>query len=301
VVALISFLVVVALSVLVERTATVALTLTGLSREAARFQARSAFSGTGFTTGEAEQLVRHPVRRRIVDLLMLVRSFGLLTAASSLVLSFVDTAGPAERATRALLLVVGLLGLGLLAVSPWIDRHLSKLIAAALRRWTDLDVRDYTALLGLENGHAVLELPVGSDGWLAGKRLDELSLPEEGVLVLAVRRADGSFTGAPRGHSVLNPEDTVILYGRAEHLADIDARPGGHRGDEAHREAVWAERLILEREEARARTAALAEAAAIAPARPGPAGDPRPVPERGRRPDGVHHTPSGGEACATGV
>lgn len=50
--AIASLLVVLVLSLLVTRIATVALTHTGLSREVARFQARSAFSGVGFTTSE---------------------------------------------------------------------------------------------------------------------------------------------------------------------------------------------------------------------------------------------------------
>jgi hypothetical protein len=54
------------LSVLVIRTGAVALRLTGLPEEPARFQARSAFTGTGFTTSESEAIVNHPVRRRIV-------------------------------------------------------------------------------------------------------------------------------------------------------------------------------------------------------------------------------------------
>lgn len=49
-----SLLVVVTRSILVTRIATLALTHTGLSREAASFQARSAFTGVGFTTSEAE-------------------------------------------------------------------------------------------------------------------------------------------------------------------------------------------------------------------------------------------------------
>jgi len=69
--AIISLLIVVALSLLITRVATVALTLTGMSREAARFQARSAFSGVGFTTRESEQVMQHPVRRRIILLLIL--------------------------------------------------------------------------------------------------------------------------------------------------------------------------------------------------------------------------------------
>ena len=69
--AAVSVLVVLLVSLLIARVGTVALTVTGMSREAARFQARSAFFGVGFTTGEAEaeerrarleacRLARHP-------------------------------------------------------------------------------------------------------------------------------------------------------------------------------------------------------------------------------------------------
>ena len=54
-VALASLLIFVALTLLINHIATVALSLTGLSREVARFQARSAFTGVGFTTNEAEK------------------------------------------------------------------------------------------------------------------------------------------------------------------------------------------------------------------------------------------------------
>ena len=49
-VAVLSLLIVVTLSLLVMRIAAMALMLTGLSRETAHFQTRSAFTGTGFTT-----------------------------------------------------------------------------------------------------------------------------------------------------------------------------------------------------------------------------------------------------------
>lgn len=52
--ALVSLLTVVSLSLLITCIATVALTLTGLSREAAKFQARSAFTGVGYTVTEME-------------------------------------------------------------------------------------------------------------------------------------------------------------------------------------------------------------------------------------------------------
>jgi Trk-type K+ transport system membrane component len=62
-----SVLLVLTLSVIVIRVATVALVHTGMGREAARFQARSAFTGAGYTTSEAESIVNHPLRRRLVS------------------------------------------------------------------------------------------------------------------------------------------------------------------------------------------------------------------------------------------
>lgn len=69
------------LSLIIVRVATEALILTGLARQAARFQPRSACTGTGFTTAEAEQVVSHPVRRQIISTLMFLRGVGVITAA----------------------------------------------------------------------------------------------------------------------------------------------------------------------------------------------------------------------------
>ena len=52
--AILSLLLVVTLSIVVTRVAAVALRHTGLARQTARFQARSAFSGAGFTTNESD-------------------------------------------------------------------------------------------------------------------------------------------------------------------------------------------------------------------------------------------------------
>lgn len=66
VIAISSLLLVVAVSLLATRVATVILVATGMSRAVARFQARSALTGAGFTTSESEAMVNHPVRRRVV-------------------------------------------------------------------------------------------------------------------------------------------------------------------------------------------------------------------------------------------
>ncbi|MCH7752169.1 MAG: hypothetical protein IH898_08455 [Planctomycetes bacterium] len=66
------FLLALTLSLIVIRVGTMALMLTGLSRESARFQAHSAFTGVGFTTQESESIVEHPVRRHLTMGLMML-------------------------------------------------------------------------------------------------------------------------------------------------------------------------------------------------------------------------------------
>jgi hypothetical protein len=235
--AIASLLVVLVLSLLVTRIATVALTHTGLSREVARFQARSAFSGVGFTTSEAERVVQHPVRRRILMLLMLFGNAGIVTAVASLMLTFIST-GESGRWMPLVFLGAGLAVLWTVASSNWVDRRLSQLITAALKRWTDLDVRDYAHLLQLAGDYGVVEMQVESEDWLADKTLAEANLSQEGVLVLGIQRADGSYTGAPTGRTVIYPADTLILYGQSSALADLDSRRAGIGGTLAHQEAV---------------------------------------------------------------
>lgn len=66
-IAILSLLVTLTLSLLVTRVGAMALMLTGMSREMARFQARSAFTGVGFTTQESESITTHPVHEEAVS------------------------------------------------------------------------------------------------------------------------------------------------------------------------------------------------------------------------------------------
>ena len=88
VVPIVTVFAVVLLSMLLTRVATIALTVTGLSREAARFQARSGLTGAGYTTTEAESIVNHPVRRRIVATLVLIGSAGIVSVIGGVALTF---------------------------------------------------------------------------------------------------------------------------------------------------------------------------------------------------------------------
>ncbi len=236
--AIASFLSVLTLSLLIARIATVALTLTGISREVARFQARSALTGTGFTTTEAETVVGHPVRRRIVMYLMVLRNAGLVTAISSFILSFSGAEDTLEGARRAALIGGGIGILWLLSLSQPLDSWLGAGIRWALNRWTDIEARDYARLLDLGGDYSVKELRIGRNDWLVGKTVGQTRLRDEGVLVLGIRRKNGRYLGAPVSGTQFRTDDLLILYGRRAAIQDLDKRIKGPAGDEEHERAV---------------------------------------------------------------
>lgn len=240
-----SIIIVLTLSLLITRVASVALTLTGLSRESARFQARSAFTGVGFTTNEAERVVNHPVRRRILMLLMLLGNAGIVTAVASLMLTFTNAEQSTAVFWRVIWLVVALLVLWTMATSAWVDRHLSALMSWALKRWTNLEVRDYARVMHLAGDYGISELSVEEADWLADRTLAHLELPDEGVLVLGVKRPDGTYIGAPRGMTRIHAHDTLILYGRSPVLADLDERRANLSGEQAHQRSSAEQQRVL--------------------------------------------------------
>jgi hypothetical protein len=252
-----SLILVLSISLLLTRIATVALVHTGMGREAARFQARSAFTGVGFTTSEAESIAAHPVRRRIVMWLMLVGNVGLVTAVASLMLSVFGMSGmgPDDGSrwpVELLLLVGGVLLLLLVASSAWVDRHLSRIISWALRRFTEIDARDYASLLHLRDDYGIAELCVQAEDWIVGKTLREARLASEGLLVLGVSCPGGSFIGAPAASTQMRAGDSLIVYGRRSCVSELDERVPGDRGDRSHQDAVRAQRRISEEEHSRA-------------------------------------------------
>lgn len=245
-----TIIVVILISLLVARVATAAFMLTGLSREASKFQARSALTGVGFTTMEAEMVVNHPARRRIAMMLMLLGSAGLVTVIATLILTFVN-AEPTQTLERLGVLIVALATLLLLARTPWVNRLLNRLIGFGLARWTSVTDQGLAELLHLGGDYGVAEVAVDDHDWIAGHTLAELNLRAEGVAVLALVLPNGTFIGAPVFELQPKPGDTLVLYGPADRLEDLDHRRDGSEGEKARASAVanQRERVRLETRE----------------------------------------------------
>jgi hypothetical protein len=222
VIAIGSLLLIVLVGLIITRMATAALVATGMAQESARFQARSAFTGAGFTTTEAEAVVNHPVRRRVAMFLMLAGNAGIATVAASLLLglSGADTAAAGRRVG---VLVAGLVVIFFMARSSWADRAMRRLFGRLLSRVSDIEVRDYAELLHVGGDYVVDELPVCANAWMEGHRLSDLRLRETGVVVLGVDR-DGEYLGTPSLGSRVASGDVLVVYGHRDAIRSLDDR-----------------------------------------------------------------------------
>ena len=205
--AAISIFVLMSVSVFVIRIASVAMRLTGLDDASARFQALSAFTGTGFTTTEAEMIVNYPVRRRIVSLLMIIGNLGLVGVFATVVASVVQTEGKVDAVMQQLAwLAAGLALLWFLILNKTADRIICAAIGRLLKATTQLGRRKYNRVLQIGTGLSVCEHPLDA-------AIDAGALDSMGLRFMAVRDHEGNIR-TTHGETIC-PDDGgwLIAYG----------------------------------------------------------------------------------------
>ena len=210
--AALTLLIVLTLAILVVRTGAVALRLTGIPPEIARFQARSAFTGAGFTTSESEAIVNHPVRRRIVSTLMVVGSVGLVSVVTTVIVSLVGVEdGEGGLLKQLLWLAVALLVLWCVALNPKADRIMCAGIARLLERTEGFGARAPLRLLQMPAAHGIVRILVHRESGLEGRMLGEFATGD--VVVLGVAREDGTFVSLPDPAEETRLGDEIFVYG----------------------------------------------------------------------------------------
>ena len=215
---LLALLTIVFVSLLIVRVGTNALVLTGMSLSAARFQAASAFFGVGFTTAEAEMVVGHRVRRRIILHLIIAGNIGLTSALATLIVTFV---GKTDQGASGLFSVIGIvlltiLVLYVLASTSYIRRPMDALMRYSLERAGVARALDYELLLNVEHGYCVSDFKIGVKHPFEGKALYESRPNDQGIVVLGITKPNGTFLGTPGKDVVLEAGDTLMVYGSEE-------------------------------------------------------------------------------------
>ena len=225
-------------SILMTRITAAALENTGLSSKSAKFQARSAFTGCGFTTKESEKVVQHPVRRNLIFTLMLLGNAGIVTVIATLLITFLHKDEQSLPWYLNISIVAGgILTLWIVSSNKNIDKWLCKIINLLLNRFTSLKSRDYSSLLNLAGNYQVSELNVRGDDWVIDKTLFESNLRNEGITVLGIERMNGNYIGLPNNVVKIKPGDNLIVYGRETAIKRLDVRKKGDIGNQDHEDA----------------------------------------------------------------
>ncbi|MEO1008758.1 MAG: TrkA C-terminal domain-containing protein [Planctomycetota bacterium] len=224
---ILALIIIASVSLLIVRMGAIALARTGLSSTTADFQATSAFFGVGFTTSEAELVVGHPVRRRIVRDLIIAGNIGLTGALAAIIVTFASDSGDSGMpwTTKLVIAVATIAAVILAAKLGVIRRALDAVVGLSLRSAGVDRPLDYEVLMQLGDGYAVLEVDVPQGHWLHGKTLAQTRLGSMGVLILGVRPIRGAYIGAPDAATTLSQGDHLTVYGREAAVEDLAELP----------------------------------------------------------------------------
>jgi hypothetical protein len=205
-------LVVISLSVVLVRVAAVALELTGIPWDRAKFHALSAFTNTGYPTPRSAEICEHPVRRRIASYLIILGNAGLITTVATLASSLM-TADPWRSAINLGAVVLGIGSLVWIMRRPWLGRRLKPWAQRVLRARYAVDAEvQATQLLHLGENLALIRVPVDAKICEGCRTLAEFEASRPGARVLGVERPEG-FVAAPQGQETLSIGDTLVVYG----------------------------------------------------------------------------------------
>lgn len=214
---LVPTLIAIAISWLIVRAGAIALMMTGMSFDKAKFQALSAFSGTGFTTHEAEQVVNNARRRKIVSLLMVFGNAGIVTVIVTASTSFAKAKGM-EVGLNVLVLLLGISLLMALARHTELVSHWEKFAQQRLSRLKIFEGEaSVDELLHIAEGYGVVRVRLQDDAEFVGKTLAEVNSGLRHSLVLGIER-DGNWVPTPRMTRKLMVDDCLVIYGQLESL-----------------------------------------------------------------------------------
>jgi hypothetical protein len=210
---IVTLLVITLISLLAVRAGATALMMTGLSWDTANFQSYSAFFGVGFTTREAEMVVNHPVRRRIIRDLILAGNIGLTSALATLVATMMQPTAKVHPLLVLSSIVLGILLLLYLFRVSWVQKQMDRIIQRTLTGTGMVRALDYEMLLRIQSGYCVSEVEVTDSSPIVNQSLGVSRPWDRGVIVLSVKRDGAHFAGLPGRDTILKAGDVVTVYG----------------------------------------------------------------------------------------
>jgi MFS family permease len=204
-------LVTILVSFIIVRVGAFALQLTGIEPDIARFQALSAFSGTGFTTTEAERVVRHRTRRRIVSILIILGNAGLVTIIATLVASFTQVSGYGWFFIRLAIILVGILVLYRLIIGSRVGNRILGWLRRPLLNRITREAPAIEEIFHMEKGWGLSLVMIRGKSKNIGLSLADVRA-EGDIEILAIDRADAYLT-QPDSEEEIMEGDRLVVFG----------------------------------------------------------------------------------------
>jgi hypothetical protein len=217
---LLLFITIIIISFIVVRIGAIAFELTGLEWSLAKFQSLSCFTGTGFTTREAELITGHPQRRRIASVLIVLGHAGLVTLIATFANSLrtdiimpkfkiplLHSVIPAHLTPWMNLGIIVFVVYSLYKIftNSKIAGRLTDLLRSHIVRKEIIKRVSFEELIVATGGYGVSSIEICKDSPILNKTLLDSELRHHDITVLSIER---------EGHTMPNPPaDTKILLG----------------------------------------------------------------------------------------
>jgi hypothetical protein len=191
-----------------------ALQLTGMEPHAAKFRALSAFTGTGFTTAEAERVVRHKGRRGIVSVLMMLGGAGLITIVATMVVAFSKAEGYRGFLTHIGLVILTVFVLYIIVIYSGLGNRLIGWLRKPLTKWLLTEAPELECIFDSGRGWSVNLIVTRQNSRNVGKSLADVGAGKD-LAILGIGRSD-AFVAQPDSHERLQEGDRLLVYGTDE-------------------------------------------------------------------------------------
>ncbi len=212
-------LIAILVSFIIVRIGGFALQLTGIEPDVARFQALSAFSGTGFTTREAERVVGHKTRRRIVTILIILGNAGTVTVIATLVASFTQVEGYLWFFIRLVIIIAGIFGLYRLIIRSNVGQRFLDWLQKPIVNRVLRETPAVEEVFHVEKDWAISLVMVKASSDSIGLSVADITAKGD-IEILSIDRAGTNLT-KPNSEERIVGGDRLLVYGNRKSVKRV--------------------------------------------------------------------------------
>ena len=189
--------------------------LTGMSIDKARFQVVSLLTGTGYTTRESESIAQHPTRRKLASALMVISYVSTLTFISLLVNMLAKSL---INGQSIMLILFFILAAIIVFKSSLLDNieNIIEYVVEHSHLWKKLN-SGYVNFITKNKGYSICEVYISESSDLVGVSIKECKLSYIEIKVLSVDQGH-ELINFPKPSYVFQANDKLTVYGNTHNI-----------------------------------------------------------------------------------